>query len=81
MAIPPLQPELDQINADLKKLVDGDNSSVKGALQKYGLVVTAAGWQHVSQPALVAAGLDPGTDPARLQLFEHALTSLVAIEA
>ena len=28
------------------------------------------GWYRVSQPELVAAGLDPGVDPRRLRLFE-----------
>jgi hypothetical protein len=33
------------------------------------LGVRQAGWYRVGQPALVAAGLDPGIDPRRLQLF------------
>ena len=43
------------------------------------LVVTAAGWQHVSQPALLAAGLDRGVDPARLQLFADGVEQSLSI--
>src|SRR3954471_10991036 len=39
------------------------------AMPAIKLVVTSTGWQHVSQPSLVAAGLDPGVDPALLRLF------------
>ncbi len=33
------------------------------------LEVPAEGWYRVDQPALVAAGLDPGVDPRHLQLY------------
>ena len=41
------------------------------------LLVRHEGWYHVTQPELVAAGLDPAVDPRRLRLFvdgkEHAI--------
>jgi hypothetical protein len=49
------------------------------AMPAVKLVVTTAGWQHVSQPALVAAGLDPGIDPARLQLFADGVEQSLSI--
>src|SRR3954465_8776013 len=49
------------------------------AMPAVKLVVTAGGWQHVSQPALVAAGLDPGVDPARLQLFADGVEQSLSI--
>ena len=49
------------------------------AMPAVKLVVTAAGWQHVSQPALVAAGLDPGVDPAQLQLFADGVEQSLSI--
>jgi len=49
------------------------------AMPAIKLVVTATGWQHVSQPALVAAGLDPGVDPAQLQLFADGVEQSLSI--
>ena len=49
------------------------------AMPAVKLVVTSAGWQHVSQPALIAAGLDPGVDPARLQLFADGVEQSLSI--
>ena len=43
------------------------------------LVVTSTGWQHVSQPTLVAAGLDPGINPAQLQLFADGVEQSLSI--
>jgi MYXO-CTERM domain-containing protein len=43
------------------------------------LVVTSTGWQHVSQPALVAAGLDPGVDPRQLRLFADGVEQSLSI--
>ena len=43
------------------------------------LVVTSAGWQHVSQPALAAAGLDPGVDPRQLQLFADGVEQALSL--
>jgi MYXO-CTERM domain-containing protein len=43
------------------------------------LVVSTPGWQHVSQPALIAAGLDPGVDPARLQLFTDGVEQALSV--
>ncbi len=49
------------------------------AMPAVKLVVTSGGWQHVSQPALVAAGLAPGVDPARLQLFADGVEEALSI--
>ena len=49
------------------------------AMPAVKLVVTTAGWQRVSQPALVAAGLDPGIDPARLQLFADGVEQSLSV--
>ena len=49
------------------------------AIPAIKLVVTATGWQHVSQPVLVAAGLDPGVDPAQLQLFADGVKQSLSI--
>ena len=49
------------------------------AMPAVKLVVTSAGWQHVSQPALVAAGLDPGVDPSQLQLFADGVEQSLSI--
>ncbi len=49
------------------------------AMPAVKLVVTSAGWQHVSQPALVAAGLDPAIDPAQLQLFADGVEQSLSI--
>ena len=49
------------------------------AMPAVKLVVTSAGWQRVSQPALVAAGLDPGVDPAQLQLFADGVEQALSI--
>jgi MYXO-CTERM domain-containing protein len=49
------------------------------AMPAIKLVVTSAGWQHVSQPALVAAGLAPGIDPAQLQLFADGVEQSLSI--
>lgn len=43
------------------------------------LMVSTPGWQHVSQPALIAAGLDPSVDPAQLQLFTDGIEQAVSI--
>ena len=43
------------------------------------LVVTSTGWQHVPQPALVAAGLDPAVDPAQLRLFADGVEQSLSI--
>jgi MYXO-CTERM domain-containing protein len=43
------------------------------------LVVTSTGWQQVSQPALVAAGLDPGVDPMQLRLFADGVEQSLSI--
>ena len=49
------------------------------AMPAVKLVVTSAGWQQVSQPALIAAGLDPGVDPARLQLFADGVEQSLSV--
>ena len=49
------------------------------AMPAVKLVVTTTGWQHVSQAALLAAGLDPGVDPARLQLFADGVEEALSI--
>ncbi len=49
------------------------------AMPAVKLVVTSTGWQHVSQPALVAAGLAPGVDPAQLQLFADGVEQALSI--
>jgi hypothetical protein len=43
------------------------------------LVVTTPGWQHVAQPALIAAGLDPSVDPAQLQLFTDGVEQAMSV--
>ncbi len=49
------------------------------AMAAVKLVVTTTGWQHVSQPMLIAAGLDPGVDPAQLQLFADGVEQSLSI--
>ena len=49
------------------------------AMPAVKLVVTSTGWQQVPQPALVAAGLDPGVDPRQLQLFADGVEQALAI--
>jgi hypothetical protein len=49
------------------------------AMPAVKLVVTTAGWQHVSQPTLVGAGLDPGVDPAQLQLFADGVEQSLSV--
>jgi hypothetical protein len=49
------------------------------AMPALKLVVTSEGWQHIPQPALVAAGLDPGVDPAQLQLFADGVEQALSI--
>jgi hypothetical protein len=49
-----------------------ERSAVQGvvaALAAVKLLVSDEGWYRVSQPDLVAAGLDPAVDPRTLQLF------------
>ncbi|HSY38143.1 MAG TPA: C25 family cysteine peptidase, partial [Polyangia bacterium] len=58
---------------------DAPNPLDLAAMPAVKLVVTSAGWQHVSQPTLVAAGLDPGVDPARLQLFADGVEQSLSI--
>jgi cysteine-rich repeat protein len=43
------------------------------------IAVRGQGWVHVGQPALVAAGLDAGVDPARLQLFADGVERAVVV--
>ena len=44
------------------------------------IAVRAEGWTRVSQPALVAAGLDPGVDPARLRLYTDGIEQAIAAD-
>ena len=43
------------------------------------IVVRGQGWVHVGQPALLAAGLDPHADPAKLQLFADGVEQAIAV--
>jgi len=49
------------------------------AMPAVKLVVSTAGWQHVPRAALVAAGLDPGVDPADLQLFTDGVEQAMSV--
>jgi hypothetical protein len=49
------------------------------AMPAIKLVVTSTGWQQVSQPALVAAGLAPGVDPRQLQLFADGVEQALSV--
>ena len=44
------------------------------------IAVRAEGWTRVSQPALVAAGLDPGVDPARLRLYTDGIEQAIQLD-
>ena len=39
------------------------------------------GWHLISQPALVAAGLNPATDPSRLRLFTDGVEVPLSVTA
>src|SRR5450432_4929033 len=43
------------------------------------LMVRGAGWMRVSQPALLAAGLDPAVDPGQLRLFADGIEQGIRI--
>jgi len=43
------------------------------------LMVRGAGWMRVSQPALLAAGLDGAVDPARLRLFADGVEQSIRV--
>jgi MYXO-CTERM domain-containing protein len=43
------------------------------------LVVSTPGWQHVPRAALIAAGLEPGVDPADLQLFTDGVEQAMSV--
>jgi hypothetical protein len=43
------------------------------------LRIREAGWYRVSQPQLVAAGIDPAVDPRRLQLFLNGLQQPIVV--
>ncbi|MFL5304728.1 MAG: C25 family cysteine peptidase [Polyangia bacterium] len=43
------------------------------------LIVTGTGWQQARQPALLAAGLDPATDPRELRLFADGIEQGVSV--
>ena len=58
--------------ADDKQLALAGAGAVK-------IVVRGAGWVRVGQPALVAAGLDPSVDPARLQLHADGVEQAIVV--
>ena len=43
------------------------------------IVVRATGWTRVRQPELVAAGVDPAVDPARLRLYADGTEQAIAL--
>jgi len=43
------------------------------------ILVRGTGWIHVGQPALVAAGMDPLVDPAKLQLYADGVEQAIAV--
>jgi Peptidase family C25 len=49
------------------------------AMPAVKIVVRATGWTRVKQADLVAAGLDPGVDPARLRLYADGFEQAIAV--
>jgi hypothetical protein len=43
------------------------------------IVVRATGWTRVGQPELVAAGMDPAVDPARLRLYADGIEQAIQL--
>src|SRR5262245_8997070 len=49
------------------------------AMPAVKIVVRATGWTRVLQPELVAAGVDPAVDPARLRLYADGVEQAIHI--
>jgi hypothetical protein len=49
------------------------------AMPTVKLVVRGAGWLRVSQPALLAAGLDPAIDPGQLRLYADGIEQSIRV--
>jgi cysteine-rich repeat protein len=56
-----------------------DQQVVLAAAGAVKIVVRGQGWLRVTQPALVAAGLDPLVDPAKLQIYADGVEQSIVV--